>query len=93
MRCFSAVSAMLSGIMIVFEFSTPDVRPTYIGLNNTVGGAVNVVAPLLGGWLAGAAGYRALFALAFVIGLAGFALLHWSVREPRQTRPVAREEA
>ena len=75
---------MLSGIMIVFEFSNPNVRPTYIGLNNTVSGAVAAVAPMIGGWLAGAVGYRALFAVAFLIGLAGFALLHWTVREPRQ---------
>ena len=89
----SVAGFMLSGIMIVFEFSTPDVRPTYIGLNNTAVGVVNVVAPLLGGWLAGAVGYWALFVVAFVIGLAGFALLHWSVREPRHTRSITREEA
>ncbi len=75
---------MLSRIMIVFEFSNPNVRPTYIGLNNTVSGAVAAVAPMIGGWLAGAVGYRALFAVAFLIGLTGFALLHWTVREPRQ---------
>ena len=80
----SAAGFMLSGIMIVFEFSDPDVRPTYIGLNNTVGGIAAGLAPLFAGWLAGAAGYRVLFAVAFVIGLAGFALLHWSVREPRR---------
>jgi MFS family permease len=83
---------MLSGIMIVFEFSTPDVRPTYIGLNNTVSGVAAGLAPLLGGWLAGAVGYRGLFAVAFVIGLAGFALLRWSVREPRQMGLVASVE-
>ncbi len=81
----SAAGFILSGIMIVFEFSAPDVRPTYIGLNNTVAGIVNVVAPMLGGWLAGVVGYRGLFAVAFVITLVGFAMLHWSVREPRQT--------
>jgi len=83
---------MLSGIMIVFEFSTPDVRPTYIGLSNTVSGVAAGVAPLLGGWLAGALGYRGLFAIAFVIGLAGFALLRWSVREPRRAGLVASVE-
>ncbi|RLC89746.1 MAG: MFS transporter [Chloroflexi bacterium] len=80
----SAAGFMLSGIMIVFEFSIPDVRPTYIGLNNTVSGVVAAVAPLLGGWLAGVAGYRVLFGVAFVVELAGLALLHWSVREPRR---------
>jgi MFS family permease len=75
---------MLSGIMIAFEFGPPDARPTYIGLNNTVSGVVASVAPLIGGWLADAMGYQSLFAVAFAIGLVGFALLHWSVREPRQ---------
>jgi MFS family permease len=81
----SAAGFMLSGIMIVFEFSAPEIRPTYIGLNNTVSGIVASVAPMLGGWLADAVGYRRLFAVAFVIGLTGLAWLHWTVREPRQT--------
>jgi MFS family permease len=84
---------MLSGIMIVFEFSTPDMRPTYIGLNNTALGIVKIVAPMLGGWLAGVVGYQALFAMAFVVGLAGFALLRWSVREPRQAQSTVGERA
>jgi MFS family permease len=65
----SAAGSMLSGIMIAFEFSAPDVRPTYIGLNNTVIGVAAGVAPLLGGWLAGTVGYRGLFGVAFLVGL------------------------
>ena len=41
-------------------------------------------APLIGGWLASAAGYRIVFVVAFVVGLMGYALLRWWVREPRQ---------
>jgi MFS family permease len=90
----SAAGSFLSGTMIAFEFSAPDVRPTYIGLNNTVTGIASGLAPLLGAWLASAAGYRPLFAAAFVVGLAGLALLHWSVREPRRPRiPVGESEA
>ena len=85
----AAAGSMLSGIMITFEFSTPDIRPTYIGLSNTMSGIASGVAPVLGGWLAGAMGYRGLFTVAFVIGLAGLALLHWSVREPRQVSVAA----
>ncbi len=84
----STAGFLLSGISITFEFSTPDVRPTYIGLNNTISGIAAGIAPLIGGWLAGAMGYRALFVVAFVIGMVGVALLHWSVREPRQTNVV-----
>jgi MFS family permease len=70
--------------MIAFEFSSPDMRPTYIGLNNTVGGVAAAIAPLIGGWLAGSLGYRVLFVVAFAIGIVGFAILRWWVREPRQ---------
>jgi MFS family permease len=79
----SAAGLWLSGIMIVFEFSLPEERPTYIGLSNTVTGAIASLAPLLGGWLAGVVGYQVLFAVAFAVGLLGFSLLRWAVREPR----------
>ena len=75
---------MLSGTMIVFEFGAPDVRPTYIGLSNTTIGVMRAVAPVVGGWLAGAMGYQRLFALTFAVVIAGFALLRWLVREPRR---------
>ncbi len=76
---------LLSGLMIALEFCQEEMRPTYIGLNNTVRGIVSGLAPLLGGWIAGAAGYRALFAITFGVGLVGLGLLRWSVREPRRT--------
>ncbi len=74
---------MISGMMIALEFSPPEIRPTYIGLNNTIAGLTGGLAPLIGGGLAELIGYRALFALAFGIGIAGVAILHWAVREPR----------
>jgi MFS family permease len=84
----SAAGLMLSGIMIVFEFCEPEIRPTYIGLNNTVIGVFAPLTPLLGGWLAITIGYQALFVISFIIGLAGLALLRWTVREPRfENRP------
>jgi MFS family permease len=79
----SMAGMILSGIMIVFEFCPPEMRPTYIGLSSTVTGLAAAATPMIGGWLADAVGYRPLFVLAFVFGLAGTALLHWSVREPR----------
>jgi MFS family permease len=79
----SSAGFILSGIMIIPEFSTADMRPAYIGVNNTVTGAVAALAPMLGAWLAGTLGYRGLFAVASLIGVVGFVLLRWSVREPR----------
>jgi MFS family permease len=85
----STAGFLLSGLMIAFEFSAPAMRPTYIGLNNTVSGVAAGVAPVLGGWLAGAVGYRVLFVVAFVVELVGLALLRWSVQEPRQANAAS----
>lgn len=80
-----AVSAgiMISGISIVYEFTEAENRPTYIGLANTIPGVAGSVAPLIGGWLAGAISYRSMFILSAIIGVAGWVLLHFTVREPR----------
>jgi MFS family permease len=75
---------VLSGVVIAFEFSPPDVRPTYIGLNNTITGMASIFAPLLGALLAHFIGYRGLFVVSFFVGIIAFALMHWWVREPRE---------
>ena len=80
----SNAGVILSGIMIVFEFSPAEIRPTYIGLNNTLVGIAAALAPLLGAWLASTLGYQALFIVAFSIGVVGYILLRWTVREPRE---------
>ena len=86
-----AVTAALfiSGISIVYEFTDADNRPTYIGLANTIPGIAGAVAPLIGGWLAGAISYQAMFFLAAVIGAISWALLRFAVREPRHLNRAA----
>ncbi len=74
----------MSGMMIVFELSAPDVRPTYIGLSNTLVGTISAAAPMVGGWLAELSGYRAVFVVSCVIELTGLMLLHHLVQEPRR---------
>jgi len=83
---------IVSGILIVMEFSAPERRPTYVGLANTGTGLVGMVAPLIGAWLAGI-GYGWLFAVTAGINLAALAALRWGVQEPRlaqgdSTRPM-----
>lgn len=75
-------AVIVSGIMVVLEFPTPEKRPTYAGLANTGVGIVSALAPLLGAGLA-AVGYDWLFALSGVSGLLGFVLMRWWVQEPR----------
>ena len=74
------------GMAITVEFGTEPERPTYIGLSNTLGAPVTILAPLLGGWLADAVSYQAMFMLAAIIGLATTAVLVFFVKDPRRNR-------
>lgn len=74
----------ISGISIVYEFTDAENRPTYIGLANTIPGIAGSIAPLIGGWLASAISYQAMFILSAVIGAISWALLRFAVREPRK---------
>jgi MFS family permease len=76
----------ISGISIVYEFTDAENRPTYIGLANTIPGVAGAIAPMIGGWLAGAASYQAMFALSALIGVMGWILLRFGVNEPRQRK-------
>ncbi len=51
-----AASALLA-MLIAFEFSAPEIRPTYIGVASTASGVSAAIAPMLGGWLATVVGY------------------------------------
>lgn len=74
---------IVSGILVVLEFSRPEKRPTYSGLANTGAGLVGTVSPLLGAWLA-QSGYEWLFAFAALANLGSFVVLRWGVVEPRK---------
>ncbi len=77
----------ISGISIVYEFTDAENRPTYIGLANTIPGVAGAVAPLIGGWLAAAISYQAMFILAAIIGVLSWVLLRFAVRDPRHIIP------
>jgi MFS family permease len=76
----------ISGISIVYEFTDAENRATYIGLANTIPGVAGAIAPMIGGWLAGAMSYQAMFILSAAIGAIGWVLLRFGVREPRKTK-------
>jgi MFS family permease len=75
-------AVIVSGILVVMEFSEPERRPTYVGLANTGAGLVGMAAPLLGAALAGVA-YTWLFAVSAAINLLALVLMRWWVQEPR----------
>ncbi len=74
---------LVSGILIVMEFSGPERRPTYVGVANTGVGVVGAVAPLLGAGLA-EVGFAWLFVASAAVYLVTLGLYLWWVREPRQ---------
>jgi MFS family permease len=73
----------ISGISIVMEFTGHEDRATYIGLANTIPGVAGSIAPLIGGWMAGAVSYQWMFVLSAVIATLSWVLLHFAVKEPR----------
>lgn len=76
-------------MMFVLEFSAAGVRPTYIGLSNTVSGIASALAPLLGGWLALSFGYLPVFWISILTGLVSWFLLRFWVIEPRRQNASA----
>ena len=84
LRGAADAGTLISGFSIVYEFTDAENRPTYIGLANTIPGVAVSVAPLIGGWLAGAMSYRSMFILSAIIGAVGWVLLRFAVREPRK---------
>jgi MFS family permease len=79
----SFASTIVSGVLIVMEFSGAARRPTYVGIANTAVGLVGVAAPLLGTALAKAS-FDWLFAASAAVYLVTFVLYRWWVREPRR---------
>ncbi|HTX93147.1 MAG TPA: MFS transporter [Anaerolineales bacterium] len=80
------VAYWTTGMAITVEFGTEENRPTYIGLSNTLVAPFSILAPLLGGWIAEAAGFQATFMVSAVGGLVIAGLLYWLVRDPRPRR-------
>jgi len=78
---FSA--SFISSMGFVLEFSTPEVRPTYIALANTVKAPFVSFSPLLGGFLADKISFPFVFILTIFILLGGILYLALLVREPR----------
>jgi MFS family permease len=85
---YSMGANIVSGILITLEFSTPDRRPTYIGIGNTAVGIASAIAPLVGGWIA-MLGYGPLFAVGAAITGLALLMLRYAVSDPRAAPPAA----
>jgi len=74
----------VSALNVLLEFSpTAEARPTYIGLGTTAMAPMAFAAPLVGGLLADAVGFRAMFLVSLAFAVAGLVMLATLVRDPR----------
>jgi MFS family permease len=76
-------AGVMSDLNIAMEFGPEGERPTYVGLARTATGPAVFLAPVIGGVIVGAAGYTTMFLLSLALAVAGLAVLHFRVREPR----------
>ena len=83
------VAVWTNGLAMTVEFGNEVERPVYIGLSNTLVAPFAILAPIFGGWLADAAGYRTMFIAVAGAGLITMAVLYLWVRDPRQVSKVA----
>jgi MFS family permease len=84
----------VSALTVLLEFApSPDERPTYIGLGSTAMAPVAFATPLIGGAMADALGFRVVFVIALLAGLAGLLLLATLVHDPRHAVARPAEEA
>jgi MFS family permease len=74
------------GLAFLLEYGSDSQRPTYFGLANTLTAPVTILTPLLGGWLAEAAGFQETFLLAAAAGVAALVVLHFCVSDPREAK-------
>jgi MFS family permease len=70
---------------IAMEFGEEDKRPTYIGMSKTLVGPFLLVAPIIGGGIAGQWGYQSMFLTALIFSIGGFVIIKFLVKEPRHS--------
>lgn len=84
----------VSALNVMLEFApAPQAQPTYVGLASTAMAPVAFGAPLLGGLLADAVGFRAMFAVSLTFAVAGLLMLATLVRDPRHVVIPGAEES
>lgn len=78
------VAVWTIGVALTLEFGKENERPAYIGLSNTLVAPFAIIAPILGGWLADAVGYKYTFLANVIFGLLTVLVLQFFVRDPRR---------
>lgn len=67
----------------VVTYASPEQRPIYVGLFNTVAAVISVIAPFIAGTIAQQIGYEALFAVALVMAICALFVTLRFLQNPR----------
>jgi MFS family permease len=84
MAAAASVAIWTIPIALTVSFAKEHERPLYIGLSNTITAPATIIAPIIGGWIADAAGYDAMFIVSTIGGLIMVASLLLFVKEPKK---------
>jgi MFS family permease len=85
---FSNAGGVVSDFNLAMEFGPEAERPTYVGLARTSTGPALLIAPLIGGLIAQAIGYPAVFVTSLVFAVGGLSMLTRRVKEPRHLEKI-----
>ncbi len=81
------------GLTLSLEFGNEDMRPTYVGMSNTLIAPSTILAPLLGGLLADVFGYPVTFIVSSIFGVVAAIMLSLLVKDPiRRHSPAILEQ-
>lgn len=72
----------------VITYTTPDQRPIYAGLFNTIAAVTSLISPLIGGTIAQRAGYEPLFVVALVMVLVALSVTLRYIHDKRPEETV-----
>ncbi len=78
----ASVALWTTSMTMTVNFGNETERPMYIGLSNTLSAPTIILAPLIGGWLAGGISYQATFMVSAVVGIISVVMLYFLVKEP-----------
>jgi MFS family permease len=84
----SNAGGVVSDFNLAMEFGPEAERPTYVGLARTSTGPALLIAPLIGGLIAQAIGYPAVFVTSLVFAVGGLYMLTRRVKEPRHLEKI-----
>jgi MFS family permease len=80
---FANAAIWTISMAMTIDFGAEEQRPIYIGLSNTLTAPATIFAPIIGGWIADAAGFHATFITSAALGAVTVLILLVFMRDPR----------